>query len=94
MVDLCGTNDGAEGGVGFGAPLAAEPVGDLAEDDAGAEMPLGDVVGVRDCPIGHEHEQVGPVGKHPLVQLAAGLADRNRRYDAVESAVKIVEILL
>jgi hypothetical protein len=35
-----------------------------------------------------------PVGEHALVQLAAPLADRDRRQDSVEPAVEIIEILL
>ncbi len=44
-VGLCGADDGAEGGVGFGAPFAAEAVGDFAKDHAGAKVAFGHVVG-------------------------------------------------
>jgi hypothetical protein len=47
---LCGADERAKGGIGFGAPLTAEPIGHLSEDDAGAEMPLGDVVGIGQIP--------------------------------------------
>ena len=39
-VGLCGADDGAEGGIGFRPPFAAEPVGHLAKDHAGPEMPF------------------------------------------------------
>ena len=72
MVDLCGTNDGAEGGVGFGAPLAAEPIGDFAEDHTGTQVPLGHIVGVRHAAVGDEHEQMTAVGGDALRSLRPG----------------------
>jgi len=56
-----GADDGAKGGVGFGTPSGAEPVGHLAEDHAGPERPFGDVVGGWDAAVGNEYEQVRAV---------------------------------
>ena len=70
MVGLCGTDDGAEGGVGFGAPLAAEPIGDFAEDHAGTQVPLGHIIGVGHAAVGDEHEQMAAVGGDALAVCA------------------------
>ena len=50
--------DGPDVGIESGAPLGSEAVGDLAEDDAGAERLLGAVVGGRDGAIGDEDKEV------------------------------------
>ena len=57
-------------------------------------MPLGDVVSIGHRLIGHEHEQMRPVGEHAFVQLAAGFAHRDRRHDPIQPAVEVIEILL
>ncbi len=41
----CGFHYGSDVGIEFGAPSGSEAVGDLAEDDAGAEGAFGSVVG-------------------------------------------------
>ena len=56
-----GLEDGPDIGVELGAPLRAEAVGDLAEDDAGAQRLFRAVVGRRHRPVGDEDEQVLPV---------------------------------
>jgi hypothetical protein len=73
---------------------AAKAVGQLSEDDAGPQMPLGDVVGIGHRPVGHEHEQMGAVGAHALVQPTSRLSDRDRRDDPVQPAIEIIQILL
>ena len=57
-------------------------------------MPLGHIIRGRHGPVGHEHEQMGAVGEHALVQLAARFANRDRRHNPVKPAVQIIEILL
>ena len=66
MVGFCCADDGTECGVGFGTPLAAEPVGDLAKDRAGTQVTFGHVVGVRHAAVGDEHEKVATVGGDAL----------------------------
>jgi hypothetical protein len=56
-----GLEDGPDIGVELGAPLRAEAVGDLAEDDAGAQRLLRAIVGRRHCPVGDEDKQVLPI---------------------------------
>ena len=41
------------------APIGAKPVGDLAEDDGGSDLPLGNIVGGRDSSVGQENEELG-----------------------------------
>src|SRR5216683_580030 len=53
--------DGPDVGVEPGTPMRAEAVGDLAEDDAGAQRLFRPVVGRRHRPVGEEDEQVLPV---------------------------------
>jgi hypothetical protein len=65
-------DNGAEGGVGLGAPLGAESVGHFAEDHRRPQCPLAFVV----CRLGvaalQEHEQlVAAVEIHCVSQLAA-----------------------
>ena len=66
MVGLCVTDDGAEGSVGFGVPLAAEPIGDFAEDHAWTQVPLGHTVGAGHTAVGDECEQMAAVGGDAL----------------------------
>ncbi len=40
-----GTRDGAISGVDLGTPVGSKPVGDLAEDDGGSDLALGDANG-------------------------------------------------
>jgi hypothetical protein len=93
VIGLRRADDGTEGGIGFGSTLAAEPIRHLAEDHAGPEMALGYVVLVRQIPVGHEHEQMRPVGEHAFAQLSPPVANRDRRDDPVEASVEIVKIL-
>jgi hypothetical protein len=57
-----GLQDGPDIGVELGAPLRAEAVGDLAEDDAGAQRLFRAVVGRRHRPVGDEDKQHWRIG--------------------------------
>ncbi len=57
-----GFDDGANVGVEVGGPFGSEAVGHLAEDDAGAQRPLGAVLGGRDGAVFEEDEQMAPAG--------------------------------
>jgi hypothetical protein len=94
VVRLCGADNGAKCGVGFGTPLAAEAVSDFAEDHAGTQVPLGHIIGVGHAPVGDEHEEMAAVGGNALAQFAPRLADRDGRHDAIEPAIQIGVILL
>jgi hypothetical protein len=84
---MCGADHRAEGIVDFGAPFGTEAVGDLSEDHARSDLPIADVVGLRDIPAGHKHEQMCPVGGNMFAQLASRLADRDGRHAPVEPAL-------
>src|SRR5262245_18032348 len=67
-----GFDNGAEGRVGFGAPLGAEPVGDFAEDHRRPQRPLAFVVGRLGVAALQEHEElVAAVESHRIAKLAA-----------------------
>jgi hypothetical protein len=51
------------------------------------------VVGGWNVPPGHEEEQMRPVGEYAFAELMARRSNRDRRDDAIESAVEVVRIL-
>lgn len=76
-----GAGDGSVSGMDLGAPVGAESVGDLAEDDGGPDFPFGDVVGGRHASVGQEDEELGaprldlPLQK-PSGGVSGGVADQ------------------
>jgi hypothetical protein len=83
-----GFDDGSDIGVEVGAPLRSEAVCHLAEDDAGAQRPLGAVVGRLDGAVGEEDEQVSPATFDGVLQLFAGRMDGGDPHQAVERGVE------
>jgi hypothetical protein len=57
-------------------------------------MLLAHILGAGHRPVGHEHEQMRPVGEHVFVQLAARFANRRRRHDPIEPTVEVIETVL
>ncbi|CCG42838.1 hypothetical protein PHAMO_490001 [Magnetospirillum molischianum DSM 120] len=53
-------------GMDLGTPVGAESIGDLAEDDGGPNLALGNIVGGRDLAIGEEDEEL----RSPRLDLA------------------------
>jgi hypothetical protein len=71
-----GAGDGAVSGVDLGAPVGAEPIGDLAEHDRGADFALGDGVGCRHFAVAEEDEEPSPPRLDLLDQgLSGGMGD-------------------
>src|SRR5260370_4293465 len=68
----CG-DDGQSVGIGTGAPLGAEPTGDLAEDHAGPQGTLAIVVGGGNVAARDEDEEVAAALADGAGGLAAGI---------------------
>src|ERR1019366_6196842 len=81
-----GFDDASCVGVKARGPFAAEAVGDLAVDGAGAQRAFGAVVGGAERPVGDEHEQVAAGLVDDLDHLAPGVAVRGPGQDAAEPA--------
>ena len=88
----CGFDDGADIGVEVGAPFGAKAVGDLAEDDGGAERLFGAVVGGRDVAVGDEDEQVLAEAFDDALEFQAGLGDGDDLEQAIEHGLETAVI--
>src|SRR5712692_8212749 len=69
----------------MGAPLGAEPAGDLAEDHAGPQGTLAVVVGGGDITAGDEDKEIAAAFADAAGELAAGLDGGAGGEQAVES---------
>ena len=85
----CGFDDRPDVCVEDSPPCAAETVGDLAVDRAGAQRPLRAVVGRREIPVLDEDEEMTADLPDDRLQLAAGRVARDQGHEAVEPTVKV-----
>lgn len=92
-VTAAGVDDGADAGEELDAPIGTEAVGDLAEDDAGAQVALGAVVGAGHLAVGDEGEQVVAQPAEALAEPDAVLVGRLARHDRVHAPVERLAIL-
>jgi len=81
-VGLGGADDGAEGGIGLGARLRAEAVGDFAEDHARPQRPFGDA-----------DEQVLTIAGDTAAQPLGGGTASGQGQHPIEPAVELGTIL-
>src|SRR6266436_1220164 len=88
----CG-DDGQSVGIGTGAPLGAEPTGDLAEDHAGPQGTLAIVVGGGNVAARDEDEEVAAALADGAGELAAGIGGGADGEQPVEPAVEVSTIL-